>query len=394
MLQTDYQIKCSLGVLKIQLDNDTYTCDLYSKSGTLLSEPRKLDTPVQRQLPFPHIQKARSFIRQKKTFIPRILRAVEQIPVRQSLILEFCVEGGVPVIELFESNPALVLLLALKADATVTWEAHREVIALASCRQTEISAHCSYPSEKWIVKLLGKIPPSQCSQHLLQDLKELVQRNNKKHNRVLQHIEHLNSLVVNVMLNPAVDCLVDFSFYHSACNYPELNGEVETWSLIREIVRFSKDKHSFTARKVKNIRDLQRVHDIYMEQYIACGFETPSRPEYWKPPIPGITKEYEGFVYGIFPLESSLELYQEGEKMHHCIYSYEYDIGKLGNRYAYHVISPDGEKASIMIARNDITWQLTEIRGYCNQLVEFETKDFVKKWLSNYNKRAVELAKR
>ncbi len=280
----------------------------------------------------------------------------------------------------------------MKYQNTINGKGKRqyEIVALAKYSRSDILQCCSYPSEKWVVKLLGKIPHSQCSPHLLENLRKILQQNNRKHIQILHHISRLNSFVINMMLIPEVDALFGHNFYNSACFYPETNSDIEVWTLIKEIIRFSLWIRDFTPPRANSVQDLQLIHDIYMEQYLNYGLEKPSKSKLWGPPIQELRVEQGGTTHGIFPLQSSWALYEEGKRMHHCIFSYRYEIDRQGDHYAYHVISPAGEKASIMLIQNGVTWRLGEIQGCRNQGVEEETAEFVQKWLTDYNDWALE----
>ena len=102
--------------------------------------------------------------------LDRLLQAVSRVPVQQGCLLRFCVDGGIPAIELLEDCPAMALLLAMKVEYTPSVEEYqRTVVALVGSKRDEILSHCSYPSSKWVVRLLRKIPADQYTldQHAL-----------------------------------------------------------------------------------------------------------------------------------------------------------------------------------------------------------------------------------
>jgi len=386
----EYQVKCPWGILIIQNEiNGTVVCSLRFRNGLVLHQSVQTEKPVQLLLPFTHVQKAQQFVHRVEKIICRILKAVVPVPIRQPWLLEFCVVGDMPAVELLESCPAMALLLALKAHYTTTYENHIQIAALARCKRSEILWQCSFPSQKWVTGLLKKIPASQCSSHLLEGLKIILRLKNKEHIKILQHIKLLNSLVVNVMIDPGIDKLVGSNFYHSASFYPEIDGDIEIVHLIKEIKRFHKEARIvggiFTIPRAQSIRDLERIHGLYIEHVFTANMRQYQELELPAPPIPSLTKTGKCGEYGILPLSSGKKLYSEGIKLHHCIASYAETIAAGNSLYAYHVVTDESEEATILIKKRDKLWRLVEIRGYCNREVSSRAVLFVDEWLTAYN---------
>jgi len=338
--------------------------------------------------PFENRMETVRYTRKIEAICLRVWPLLSQMPMHRHMLLEFCIKGGRQAIELFEDCPALALLLAMRVSSDHAVRLQEQLVELAGKKRIDILHYCRFPRERWVVKLLKKIPLVNCSSHLLKELKEILLRSNRKQIAMLRHLPAMNRLVVSVLCDEQKSSLVANSFYASAAS---CRWSREAENLFDEIIRMSSQEGAeglSAVPRMRTVYDLPRIHDKLTEQHTnlrrarRSGIFAITFP---KPPFPGIDNRAGWHRQGIFPLRSGRDLYIEGLEMKHCIASYAEKIVKSGNLYAYHICSREGEKATALIAKETLTWKLFEIQGIANSDVSPDLLRYVEDWLAREN---------
>lgn len=382
------------GILSLhRRKNGAIACFLELPNGCILTTEKRSE-PEQLLLPFPWVEETKRLLFDWKQQVEQAWRILDFLPCRRTVVLQFIVKGGRAAVELLESCPALALLLAMRIYNDPTAWAVEKVRALAGIKRQKILSYCAYPADKWVVRLLQKIPAAHCSPMLLGDLELIIRRNRPAEIKTLRHLPRISRLVVDVLKDRETAELAARSFYTSAAAYPAEDFDIEAYYLLAEIQRFSRDVPEITIPLVRSVRHLQTVHDRCSEQYNDLFGEQCLELSFSRAPVPGLLPDIPDEGTGIFPLQSGRDLFLEGKKMHHCIASYADRISWRGDLYAYHICSPEGEEASVMLKKNNITWGIGMIRGICNERVQEETRQYVEEWLAEYNIRLLEMHQR
>lgn len=134
--------------------------------------------------------------------------------------------------------------------------------------------------------------------------------------------------------------------------------------------------------KLTSVEKIQQLHDKYTLELL----ERESGNLSDKP----ITIELDEIVvasaYTFTPIVSEKDLWMEGHKMHHCVYSYLNAV-KKGSYYVYHVSGPDVEETIGMVYSSN-KWFLDQIYGHCNQ------KSQLPEWVLDMFLRSSKLTRR
>ncbi len=375
-------------MLEISLSySDSCQCNVIL-SGERIISSQNLECG-QLPLPFKKRVYAEKYGREVEEIIKTVWPQIRQLPLRRKMLLELCIKGGRPARELFRDCPALGLLLALRISNDSSICLQEQLVELAGRKRVEILEYCLFPAAPWIVKLLRKITPAQCSPFILQDLKKILTRNTSKQIKVLRHLPAVSRLVVDTLKDEKKAALVANSFYVDAAT-SRWSGDAEY--LFDEIIRMKSDEVAgdyISVPPLRSVDDLPRAHDELVRQFNNLerlewsGFLSLTFP---KPPFAGISGKTGNIEWGIFPIRTGMELYTEGQEMKHCVATYASSIAYEKNLYVYHVCSPAGEKATLMLSREDVFWHLSEIEGVANTDVSSETMQWVEEWIAGENR--------
>ena len=112
--------------------------------------------------------------------------------------------------------------------------------------------------------------------------------------------------------------------------------------------------------------------------HIEAQQKVPPTP-FPPPPVPGNAH--------IQPLSNQDMLQEEGKAMHHCVDSYSYSV-RLGSCYIYKVLKPARATVEIVPAGSG-TWEISEIKSYCNAEPAPGVIEIVDEWLEQHNRQAL-----
>ena len=137
-------------------------------------------------------------------------------------------------------------------------------------------------------------------------------------------------------------------------NDRNFNFENMTW---HELKRLSDEWH--LENRIAN--------DPHLKEYINTSWKKSS--------IKDFTFEKYGKTWTIKEITAGIVLYEEGEKMHHCVFSYADDCIE-GRCYIFSV-SCNGRIATVEISKDK---ELIQARGPCNNSIDNETASIIKIW--------------
>jgi hypothetical protein len=105
------------------------------------------------------------------------------------------------------------------------------------------------------------------------------------------------------------------------------------------------------------------------------GLDAEPLPPCWYPP-------FTSGKFDIVPLTSSIEIYREGQTMHHCVRTY-IDRVRSGE-YCIYSVRRDGERvATVSLIRVDGKIFVEQLRGPCNRVPPEAVRAAVSRWLNH-----------
>ena len=297
---------------------------------------------------------------------------------RQWHLLSMIARCGTPAIDLIRSNPALAWALASY------WVFHKVAVASNKMRvirrllkngikQTEILAWLGFPPTKSARKILMKIPHKGINCESLLMLRKLL-KNDYAH-KILSHLPIITDEVVNIMINPHLLPLVNFSLLNEIAlckNYYDLHDIgfylFDSWNICN-ILQLNEGKIKF----LKTITQVKEFHDSLVEQLNRAkqkGLNVPLPP----PPLPGNDC--------IVPLTKSLDLIKEGREQKNCVASYIPLVArKMIYKYYIYKTIPPLERCTLSLVKKNGKWRIEQLKMACNQPASKHTLLAVKKWL-------------
>jgi hypothetical protein len=100
-----------------------------------------------------------------------------------------------------------------------------------------------------------------------------------------------------------------------------------------------------------------------------------------------LVDEYEEGDYRVVPLVTSAALTDEGQKMHHCVGSYDhYCVSGHSRIFSFRETATGKPVATAEIRLQGETWQLSQVRGPCNANVDTTVHSGVNALLRKYNR--------
>lgn len=389
-----YNIDCGCGFLTIltgenksgiwlNTDADSYFICGFGREGDL-------------KLPF-YPDEAKPLLREITENYPILNRLAMSYPKEKEPMFKFFIAGGRDAIAIAEENPAFALLLALNLRQTRTLhEYNSELQRTIRLKRTEILDAAGYPSGRWVLKALRKIPIEECSRETLVLLHSIILTAGKQQVNTMRHLNVLNKIYLRILNSRELSRRVDPGFFIKTTNiindkeyYDQLDDEIAQLAELLEINRDNEVKF----QRIYNAYDVFPVHDRLIKHFNDLKFhEDCKRFVFDKPPIAGLEYTNEtGEIYGIVPITNGSALWEEGQRMLHCIGNYAERIQRESGRlYAYHIRIPDDEHATIMIAMVNGERRIKEIRGKKNATVSKRMLHFAYEWLDGNGKEALD----
>lgn len=284
-------------------------------------------------------------------------------------------------LDLMASNPALGWMLAnwgtLRGTPSVDPLATARV--LVPLRQRNIAEWVGFPQTEAAVRVIRRIPPTDCSMMAYRALSILMVKPG-----ALDVFGHFHRLPVVVLMAAATESigprLTEHFFRQFAkaisTAHPEddADGDGSPAQILEDTVRLQAGLPDVPLPgQIRSLAALTRFHD----QLVA---EQDFRAEYKRdfalppPPIPPCD--------GIEPLDTARKIFVEANGQHHCLDTYMVSIQARGY-YAYSVTR--NGRATVGIRRKrDGSWRVDQIRGAYNSKVPVALTRFVRQWFLSH----------
>lgn len=292
-------------------------------------------------------------------------------------------------LDLLESNPTLAFLLLndFESRIHILKNAKCEMSQIVEKKQIDSLWRLGLPENKKILKIMKNIAPQSLAPNTGFRLIGI-----SGHVDAMQRLGHLKKINTALLYffdgwDPAVHP-VEPVFLEAVSR--DLTS-MFTYGVMREFIRgqdlFRDLRPGRTlprwrtiASMHEQVQQLEEEHQIARQEALAAqveaqaGLEEQELKRRWPPPpIPGNEN--------IQPITSPLDLYREGQDMHHCVGHYA-RLVPHGRMYVYRILSP--ERATLRIEFHHMRWRNAELRGPCNASVTDELSDMVQDWLDAY----------
>jgi hypothetical protein len=268
--------------------------------------------------------------------------------------------------ELFLSGPFYAWLILSMAERKHWTE--KQIVTLARQKRREILKACGFNGNKSEQKLLCRYQTRRMTLEQIQKLAHLSQMDG------IQSLNHLGNFDRNLL--------------NFALQYPEFlqsrlihSYRITSWSWeqfrhdLDGIVRMSGAMgvpdpitsifNCVTRNAVNNL------HDRLVDQFTESEADRITDTAFPEPPYQGNET--------ILPVTSNRELFKEGKKQRHCVFSYRDSINK-GTYYVYQIMEP--ERATLGIKRKNGIWEIDQVKLHRNQRPTDETLEAINNWLN------------
>ena len=326
---------------------------------------------------------------------PKVLQAVSKFHSRQCEIFRFCLGGGQLAIDLVSDCPALSYLVArhILRNGQGPENLYEDILDILTVKRQKMLSEIQWPHEKWILKLLSKIPASECCDDLFLQLRKILESGNGNSDKikVLRHISALDNHIVKLLSDDDIYPYLTNSFFKEIdnANATENDFLFDEWEWLFDLKKEILDAISkgFRISPLKSLSDLSDLHDSLIEWLSNIDYRDEIKDIIFPlSPFPKtVIQKKNDEEFGIFPIENGNDLWREGDEMQHCISGYAHHIVESnGWTYAYHVKLPYQPPATVMITSNGSEgWFVKEIKGKHNQVVSPYVVRWVVDWLKN-----------
>lgn len=341
---------------------------------TITREVPRLETPAQRR--------KRAFDQFRFSMPRPVARAIEPFKTHQWPLLVLLSHDPL-ALELTQSNPALAFFLALRmnCDAPLI-----ESLRCCSMRQRDIMDVLGLPASNNAVKLFRKIAPESLNGDHWGSMLEVFRRELDNAKSPLNHLEAINSGVIEILLNPVAAGAAGTTLLKEVARDKAENHRGRVVHMITDTLRMQEELRNGGSNQVKrthfpNLGRLRETHGEVTERYrrrirqlIEANQHDTDR--FRTPPLPGIPGRIE-------PITSPEGLVNEGEEQGNCVASYAERV-RRGSTFIYRVLEPERATLSIIKTSYLSDWKIGELEAKYNTDVRSETEDFVADWLSRH----------
>lgn len=310
----------------------------------------------------------------------RIRKAVAPLPFGQWNALRLC-SLEPRAVELFETNPALGVMLA-NNNYFRTTKLHRPMRSARSLLgkpRRKITGWLGFPESESTVKVLGKIDPAACHPPALRTVRSLLKKESPT--PLLREVPKLNGLCLHFLSLKPLQGKVTFRFLDELCFHQQdsirqdriitnLNSPLDTLIDTFSLMKTLNIEHPFPV--LHSLRHLTRFHDHCVELLNEKGWSEQEDSIFPEPPFAGNDD--------ILPITTAKALYFEGQKMKHCVYTRREQI-ETGHAYIYHFEGEEPLTFEIVQIADD--WKLIEVQGKHNSNPSPQSLKKIETWLWN-----------
>lgn len=277
-------------------------------------------------------------------------------------------------LDLMTSNPALAMAVSSLwafREKPPQWPL-RTARSLIGKRQEAIAGWLGFPESKSTVKILRKLPPSQCSVYTLLALRNLF----SSHLKTLQHLPLLSEAVINLLAQGRGRYRLSHGVLEDIINDKEyLKYYIST---IQNILWMRERLSDTGTIRVDSCLQLTELYDKCTEQIGRPDLKrldrslSDSGPFPEPPLLPSPDIELE-------PLRTEVDLLEEGRIQRNCVGSYGSRV-KKGGVYVYRLLWPERATLSVELSESG-KWGLLEIKSFANEPVSVKTVSAVLDWI-------------
>jgi len=318
-------------------------------------------------------ERRRAVVRFFEAIPERPLRHASEVdPEYQWPVLQLLNQGGEGALELFESTPALLVLLIF-APALAPRTLFPPVAELVQWRQRRLLEQLGFPGSRQALRLLRKVPASELDlgsalslQRLCRDEQTLAR---------LSHLPRVTRALLSVARSPERFARLEREVQLVLLDPDPVRGRRLAERLEELLVRVEQARRNGFAApiRLRSARQVRRVRGELagLRDDVRSASAFDSLPP---PPFPGIPGEIE-------PLRSVGDLDREGRELRNCVRGYR-DRAMSGHYAIYRVLRPG--RATLSMVRHRKGWQVSELKGPGNAEVGPETARAVEDWLSRW----------
>ncbi len=324
----------------------------------------------------PDQQKKRAFDSFRFSLPKDVARILEAFRTHQwplLVLLRYDVGG----VDLAESNPALAFFLAQKMNCD------RDMIASLRCatmRQKDVLEVLEFEPSKRAVNLFRKVCPASITGDNWWSVVQLLHREAAEPKSYLNHLQVINSGVMEIMLDPGAAQVVTPTLLEEVANDRSENYRGRVVHLITSTLNMQEQlQNGRNCDSFTNVHRLREIHEQVSENYRRrirqlSEVNDQSSDYFRSPPIPGIPGKIE-------PITSPQGLVNEGEEQGNCVSSYASRV-RSGTSFIYRVLQP--QRATLSIVRANVgstDWEISELEAKFNTEASEEVEEFVSAWL-------------
>ncbi|MEM7600589.1 MAG: PcfJ domain-containing protein [Verrucomicrobiota bacterium] len=327
-------------------------------------------------------RRKRAFDRFRFSMPKRFAKVLEPFKTHQWPLLVLLSHDDL-ALELAENNPALAFFLAERMNCDVPMI---EAIRCCSMRQRDIMEVLELPSTNNAVKLFRKIAPASVNGDHLGSMIEIFRRELENMKSPLNHLEAINSGVIEILLNPAASRAAGPNLLKEVANDKAENHRGRIIHLITDTLSMQeelRDDGNSHARRThfSDLRSLRETHGEVTNRYrrrirqlIEANQHDTER--FRTHPLPGIPGKIE-------PITSPEGLVNEGKEQGNCVASYAEKV-RQGSTFIYRLFYPERATLSIIKPSPFADWEIGELESRYNTDVQGETEEYVEDWLDRH----------
>ena len=302
----------------------------------------------------------------KESFPTDVLLALEAMPSHKARLAEYASKSR-SIKDLLLSNP--ILLWGLCEYGFLNDITLDEIEALTRLKQRELARHLRLEGTQQQVRLLKRMSGVSRTKDELRSYIRLL-----KHQEVSNYLSHAQG-----ELGQELKLLTKHPWLAGcpARALIPLLSEQEHWIIFRDILRMLDNISAL--QQCASINALNRLHDhLVVDLNQRRGRELirdergqpKSLP---RPPIPA--------GENIEPVDSQMDLIQEGKEMHHCIASHLRSV--VDGKFAvYRMMAPERLTIEVLVM-GDGQCFLKEVRGKYNKLPSQQSMEIVERWFTD-----------
>ncbi len=337
--------------------------------------------------------------------------------------------------DLLESNPALASVFANRSSLKIGDKRIKkaEYAEILRGKQRSICAYFGFGDQEWVVSILKKMSPYSCNLTTMDLLRCFLQ--NPIEAETLRHVQKITFPVANLFRTHLFRQSMTASFLNEVA---ELYPDMDSGHFFLEMEPQAQEEKKETPADAKDLEDMDKntafvfdvpdddifrkmLFDVFGKEYQAPqAHQAPTLDDFYDmqamawhvlchnhritldslatlrkknmerqngqlkrialegwavfPPPPVAASQ------DIAPLTNANELFEEGEKQHHCCADYEEKVAER-RMFFYRLLQP--ERATISLRRRGNNWLLDQVKLAHNADPQPETIEMVVTWLED-----------